>query len=228
MSRTATFVRCLAGLAALAAAGSSTPAWAKNSSHAEKGIWAITLRVYDYAQVNRSTMRAAEGEATKIFAHAGVDARWVDCPTSRTDWDNFPNCRSAWQANDYVLRVMPKAMAGLLGKSQDTLGSAMDCGIELSCAASVFYDRVMSLAGGASAPVEILLGRAMAHEIGHLLLGANSHSPTGIMRANWSDREFRPDACTELLFTAEQSRRMRSRLTEQTLTRQAKAAEVGR
>jgi hypothetical protein len=31
-----------------------------------------------------------------------------------------------------------------------------------------------------------LLGRVMAHEIGHLLLGTANHRPTGLMRAEWS------------------------------------------
>jgi hypothetical protein len=70
----------------------------------------------------------------------------------------------------------------------------------------------------------------MAHEIGHMFLGTNSHSSTGIMRANWSEREFGPDAGPELLFTAEQSRRMKSRLTEhaQTWQAQAKGADLNR
>lgn len=228
MSRTAALVRCLTGLAALVGAGAGTLGWARNPAVSENN--AITLRVYDYARANRPTILAAEGEATKIFAHAGVVARWVDCPTSHDEWDNYPHCRSAWQVNDYVLRVMPKAMAGLLEKSPDTLGSTLDCDVGSTCMASVFYDRVMSLAGNAHAPAPVLLGRVMAHEIGHLLLGENSHSSTGIMRANWSDREFRPDAGLELLFTAEQSRRMKSHLAErvQTWQAQAKVADVNR
>ena len=228
MSRTAALVRCLTGLALLLGAGSGTLGSAKNLPESENNT--ITLRVYDYARANRPTILAAEGEATKIFAHAGVVARWVDCPTSHDEWDNYPNCRSAWQVNDYVLRVMPKAMAGLLEKSLDTLGSTLDCDNESTCTASVFYDRVMSLAGNSHAPAPVLLGRVMAHEIGHLLLGPNAHSRTGIMRGQWSDREFRPDAGPELLFTAEQSRRMKSRLAErmQTWQAQAKVADLGR
>src|ERR1017187_9656336 len=122
MSRTSTFVKCLAGLAALAATGSGTLALAKNPRHAEKSDWAITLLVYDYAHVNRSVLLAAEGKATGILAQAGVEADWVDCPTSLGTLDNYPNCPLAWQENDLVMRVMPKAMVDLQTKTPDTLG----------------------------------------------------------------------------------------------------------
>jgi len=205
-------------------------ALAKKPQDTEKTVQEITLRVFDYPHANRALLLAAEGEATRILADAGVKARWVDCPTSRDDWDNYPQCQSAWQGHGFSLRVMPKAMLGMLGTWQDSLGFASDCDMGPYCWAAVFYNRVMSLAGGAQAAAPALLGRVMAHEIGHLLLGENSHSPTGIMRANWSAREFRWDACSELLFTAEQSRRMKSRLAAQALTGRtaAKVAELGR
>jgi len=31
-----------------------------------------------------------------------------------------------------------------------------------------------------------LMGRVAAHELGHLLLGANHHEPDGLMRASWT------------------------------------------
>jgi hypothetical protein len=57
--------------------------------------------------------------------------------------------------------------------------------------ATVYADlaeRVALRAGVAPRPV---LGRAIAHEIGHLLLNSNSHPATGLMRAGWSQRELR-------------------------------------
>jgi hypothetical protein len=38
--------------------------------------------------------------------------------------------------------------------------------------------------------VAIGLGRALAHEVGHYLLGANVHTATGLMRAEWSPAEL--------------------------------------
>ena len=37
----------------------------------------------------------------------------------------------------------------------------------------------------------LLTGRAMAHELGHLLLGTSGHAAAGLMRAFWSDETLR-------------------------------------
>ena len=50
---------------------------------------------------------------------------------------------------------------------------------------------VRTIAGQASTPVPTLLGRAIAHEIGHLLLGSAEHPRFGLMRALWSHDELR-------------------------------------
>jgi hypothetical protein len=49
----------------------------------------------------------------------------------------------------------------------------------------------------------------MAHELGHLLLGSNSHASTGIMRAHWQGEEPRRLSRGNLLFTNEQADQMR-------------------
>ena len=54
-----------------------------------------------------------------------------------------------------------------------------------------------------------ILGSVMAHELGHLILGSNSHSPTGIMRARWEHGELRRLERGSLVFTDEQAERMR-------------------
>jgi hypothetical protein len=214
-------------LAALAATGSGTLAWAKNP---EKTAEVITLRVYDYAQVSRPALLAAEGEATRILRQASVELRWVDCPTVEAERDSYRQCLSAGLEDALVIRVLPKAMVGLQEKTADTLGSAIGCDHGPCSVAGVYYDRVRSLSGAATAPVPTLLGRVMAHEIGHILLGPQAHSRTGIMRAYWTDHELSSAASQEMVFTAEQSHRMKSRIAEQAQAGLARAntTELGR
>jgi hypothetical protein len=50
----------------------------------------------------------------------------------------------------------------------------------------------------------------MAHEIGHLLLGSNSHSATGIMRAQWSRKDLQRASLEILRFTPAQAERIRA------------------
>src|SRR5579859_1082509 len=111
--------------------------------------------------------------AGHTLARAGIDARWVDCPASEAKLDNYPDCQlPSCGATDFVLKVLPKTMEGSRAKWRDSMGFSLLCEPLGTCSASVFY------------------GRAMAHEIGHLILGTNSHSPTGIMRASWRSKDL--------------------------------------
>jgi hypothetical protein len=57
------------------------------------------------------------------------------------------------------------------------------------------------------------LGHVIAHEIGHLLLGANSHSPVGIMRPQWRLADEVWMAKGALVFDTDQAKRMQMELT---------------
>jgi hypothetical protein len=57
-----------------------------------------------------------------------------------------------------------------------------------------------------------ILGHAAAHEIGHLLMGSNSHSPHGLMRAGWGTKELQDMAERRLLFSNSEGNRMRVRI----------------
>jgi hypothetical protein len=85
--------------------------------------------------------------------------------------------------------------------------------------ASVFYKRVENLSWRLDENKQqtpVLLGDVIAHEIGHLLLGTNSHSPTGIMSARW-DRDYLRLALMGLqLFSPEQSSAMRETVLRRT------------
>jgi hypothetical protein len=58
-------------------------------------------------------------------------------------------------------------------------------------AAYVFYDAVQVKAHRHKLPIAALLGYAMAHELGHLLLPRESHGKAGVMRAQWLEPDLR-------------------------------------
>jgi len=68
------------------------------------------------------------------------------------------------------------------------------------------------MAESSGVPAGILLGHAMAHELGHLLLQSMEHSRTGIMRSRWGKEELLRAESGRLLFTAEQATAMTERL----------------
>jgi hypothetical protein len=216
MNRTAMFVMRMAGLAVVAATVAGSAAWAKNNHEAETSRATITLRVYDYAQANRAILVAAEREASRILAQAGVTAQWQDCPTSHDAKKDFSGCTAA-QPDDYIVSILPNSMADKVGKG-DTFGAA-DGGE--SHRAAVFYERISERAGRDTTAMDVLAGRVMAREIGSLLLGTNANSRTGIMKARWTSIDLSVLAGNEMLFTAEQARQMDTRLVQEARTREA-------
>ncbi len=55
----------------------------------------------------------------------------------------------------------------------------------------------------------VVLGHAITHELGHLLLGAKSHAGYGIMSAQWTPRELALAARGQLLFSEVERRKIR-------------------
>jgi hypothetical protein len=78
------------------------------------------------------------------------------------------------------------------------------------CLATVFADRVLAMAQGAKVGVAELLGRTLAHEIGHLLLGTNHHAQHGLMRARWSATDLRRAGAAQWQFDREEGEAMRN------------------
>jgi hypothetical protein len=56
--------------------------------------------------------------------------------------------------------------------------------------AYVFYDAVSRTAKRYDLPVFALLGYAMAHELGHLLLPPEAHGKAGVMRGSWDANDM--------------------------------------
>jgi hypothetical protein len=80
------------------------------------------------------------------------------------------------------------------------------------CYSDVFYERAMELHTNWNVSLADILGNVMAHELGHLLLGSNSHNGMGIMRERWQGEELRRLSRGSLSFTSEQAGHMRGGL----------------
>jgi hypothetical protein len=78
--------------------------------------------------------------------------------------------------------------------------------------ADLFYQRVAEMHETSQVNMSSILGHGIAHEIGHLLLGTNSHSASGIMRVRWERAELTSVSKGTLFFSAFQSRQMRTKL----------------
>ena len=75
--------------------------------------------------------------------------------------------------------------------------------------AFVLINRVNEIADGYSTARSLVLGAAIAHELGHLLI-SKEHTNTGIMKAYLNQSDFRKARKGELRLTAEQARHIRN------------------
>jgi hypothetical protein len=170
----------------------------------------ISIRVYNYAKVERRILVGAQKEATRILGQAGIATAWLDCPLEPAEFEDHPACQQPLGPADIVLRLIPGSMEKGLPFDHSKVGFAfLTKEGPRGSLAGVFYQRIFALTRGDDFALGVGLGRAAAHEIGHLLLRSEGHTARGIMRANWSGRDFR--GRTEILsFTPDQASKMRA------------------
>jgi len=181
---------------------------AQTSTTAEISIAnpAIRIRVYNLAKVSPKILNEAEQETARIFGAAGIETAWQECP-----------CSGSLGGRDFMLRIVPRLFGSTRNPFQeDNLGFAAVDG-DGGILATVFYHRVEARTRGGN--TSKLLGHAIAHEIGHLLLGSRAHTDRGIMRAYWSRDYLKIIHRGQLLFTTEQVNLIRTHLTAGSTTR---------
>lgn len=165
----------------------------------------LRVRVTNYTEATPATVSKAEREAGRLLGEAGLNVIWIDCPLGRSAVIATDPCQQPLEPTDIVLRVLPDHARN--GVQDSAFGIAV-----LPVLASVYYEHAVSLArmDGAEFETPIILGFVMAHEIGHLMLGSNSHTDTGIMQGQWERKQVRQIMKGDLHFTAQQSKAIRA------------------
>ena len=173
----------------------------------------ITLRINNYAQFDRAVLTHSEDVATVIFGRAGVNVIWIDCSLYVAPIDKSPACRQPMSRAEFAVRIIDRSWRQKSLAQFDGTGLALPCARDLvGCTVYVFYDPISQWAQDRDISASALLGHAIAHEVGHLLLGTDSHSRAGIMPGLWTHVDLRTMARTALEFTPEQSARIRATL----------------
>jgi hypothetical protein len=155
----------------------------------------VTIRVYDSTGVAPNDRTAALKMAGTILSRADLDAIWIVCTPAR-DARQQPGCDAAPASHELVVRLTYSSPTGEDGNSRAFGNTLIDATTATGTLSTVFLDRVDWLASTGKAKRTDVLGRAIAHEIGHQLLGSNDHTPRGLMRETWTAEELtrnRPD-----------------------------------
>jgi hypothetical protein len=184
----------------------------------------VMIRTYSYVQVPAADMARARATADRTFEQAGISLQWVDCwapadarsaNAGRSAIVESPVCaKPLREGSDFVLRLVsspatpnnPAARIVAMGTS------FVDHDSGAGALTTVDPELVRKIARGSGADFATLLGRAIAHEIGHLLLGHSRHSRDGLMRAIWSQDEIRGIRAAGWLFSAAEAAEMRQAL----------------
>lgn len=161
----------------------------------------VVLHMHDASRVSADDLVRARAEVERVFKTAGIELSWVPGglpEASDGERDAAPEVRH--------VAVMLVASSGQVA----SVGGACVLGVAVPAVsrAYVFHDQIRDI--GRRLPIDraIVLGRVIAHEVGHLLLPTEPHSSYGVMRASLDLAYRNPGR-----FTDAQARRIREVLT---------------
>ena len=170
----------------------------------------LTIRIYDQVGISGRTLSRSIEIAQKIYSGIGIQTTWIEC-SERIGQQRDSACLGRPSASPIRVRLHHAADAAKLSAPAKAAGYAIPDGANgFGSTILLFYERISHLSRQTSVSEEILLGHMFAHEIGHLLLGRDSHAASGIMRAPWRRKELRAAATGSLSFGSNERRHLRA------------------
>lgn len=158
----------------------------------------VAVRVYDNTGLPDVVRRSSLTRAAEIFARAEVEIGWVHCPA---------RCGRAPSPDQLILR-MTRSPATATGVGSSFIDPVLRAGR----LATVYVDQVDAMARRSNTDRVAILSRAIAHEIGHLLLGTTEHTRSGLMRGIWTAEELRRNQVEDWQFSPFQRTLLRARI----------------
>ncbi len=201
----------------LSAASFQLFAAARQSDRAERQ--SVAIHVYDLAGVSARDLHEATEEAGRILATAGVEAVWQFGPPDTPEAHQVDSHAASPSTRDHqrdtrgylVLRILrdfpERALPGALGISFPDAQTGVH--------ATVFCDRIERVSKTGDVALSTMLGHAMAHELGHALLGNTEHSPAGIMKARWGKADYQRAGMGLMTFGAQEREAIQKRMPVQ-------------
>ena len=182
--------------------------------------------MYDAGVMPAAEQTVALRAAAGVLAAAGIDVTWLPCGSDAAAAHaascDTPPGRGVLSVRFVRLPGTPSARGEL------RLGySLVDTGIGEGSLATMYVDRVQWLAAQAGADAAVLLGFAVAHEIGHLLLGTNAHAAAGLMRAVWSRAQLQHAEIGDWRFSPDEAVKMQSALEKRNGLRSSQRDATG-
>jgi hypothetical protein len=177
------------------------------SSWAQDGA-SVVVVLHDSAGVPADVLQSARLFAATVFERAGVTVEWRSAGAGTA-------CRpdSQPQQDDrFCVQVLLRARNRTASPGPGRVMGVALAADERRAVLSLFFDAVSDVAAQYGSSVADVLGLALAHEMGHVLLPPPSHSDAGIMQPSWEGDDLRHAIQGDAAFTEEQALVMRGRL----------------
>jgi hypothetical protein len=174
----------------------AAPSTARGGLPAARREAQVDVRTYDRFGVAPGELVTALETVRAILSGASIDLVWRECGP----------CDDRPRPHELIVRIV----AAPAEASPESLGySLVDVRQRSGSLATIFAERVESLARAADVDPGVLLGRTIAHELAHLLIGTTEHSSRGLLRAHWSACELERDLQQDWVLSQDEGTRMR-------------------
>jgi hypothetical protein len=166
----------------------------------------VAVRVYDRAGLDTRTSSRALEIAREALRSSSIDVEWTTCVPGRP---NAACDRPLGGASSCVSYARSKRQPA----SPQALGDALvDMTTGSAVFATIYVQRVHRLAQTAGTDDAEVLGYAIAHELGHLLMASHLHSEEGLMRSQWRERDLRQRRDADWRFSLQDAAAIRDRM----------------
>jgi hypothetical protein len=168
----------------------------------------IIVGISNIAGMPESVLEQAEKVAATVLEDAGIIPAWAACPKPGEKLADYPSCPKSFGINRILVK-MGHPFERKDGFKESNFGMVMGSQV------IIVFAQVDEAARQAQIHTASALGMIMAHEIGHILLGDNSHAKTGIMRPQWKPQEFVQGSPAYCQFTSVQAGKIHATLQKE-------------
>ncbi|MGH9631603.1 MAG: hypothetical protein ACRD7E_25130 [Bryobacteraceae bacterium] len=165
----------------------------------------LAILVDNVANISGASLRKTQAGAANVFRQAGVGTQWSECSFREAELRDPPGCQLPLDVPAIIVKILPETESESWPVPGRTLGFCQGKYVY------ILLPHVQALAEKRSLSMPLVLGHALAHEIGHALLGAG-HTSESIMRSEFRPTDWGLAAKGQLLFTSNDALRLRRQL----------------
>jgi hypothetical protein len=181
---------------------------------------AVQVLVYEFASLPSKPLHRDIKLTQQILTEAGLSLRVDLCPS-----EPGAHCATAMSSSRrLIIRVIPGGPELDSNVVRPSLAQSI-ADRQGGTYCSIFLQRVRDAAADANVPWTILLAYTTAHEVGHLLLGADAHTPQGLMKPDWGRAEYQAMNQHQLHFSKQQLEQLGIRFGEHSMDARKRTTE---